>query len=55
MEFFYVLGDHLHHAKDGNREQQAPYPPEPYQEEQRDTYRHCIHFCDLDGHRGDNE
>ena len=26
MEFFYVVGDHLHNAKDGNREQQTPEP-----------------------------
>jgi hypothetical protein len=31
MEFFYVVGDHLHNAKDGNREQQTPYSPEPPQ------------------------
>ena len=52
MEFFYVVGDHLHNAKDGNREQQTPYPPP---EEQCDTYRPCMHFFDLAGHPGDDE
>ena len=26
-----MVGDHLHNAKDGSREQQTPYPPEPHQ------------------------
>jgi hypothetical protein len=32
-----VLTDNIHNPQDGNREQQTPYPPEPYQEEQ------CLH------------
>jgi hypothetical protein len=29
-----VLRDNIHNPQDGNREQQTPYFPEPYQEEQ---------------------
>ena len=50
-----MLGDHLHHAKDRNREQQTPYPPEPSPEEQRDKHRGSIHFCDLAGHSRDEK
>ena len=32
-----------------------PIPPRATPEEQCDTHRHCIHFCDLAGHPGDDE
>ena len=50
-----MLGNNLHNANDGNREQQTPYPLESASEEQRNKYRHWIHLRDVAGHPGDDK
>ena len=50
-----MLGNNLHNANDGNREQQTPYPLESTSEEQRNKYRHWIHLRDVAGHPADDK